>query len=84
MLTDRPPAKTEILREFRRSDQSGIIELPQDDRLIVLARSIDGAMNTEQRKAVRMACTEFLECIRLLRRQSVAGPRARSASTPSP
>lgn len=61
MLTDRPPAKPKLLPEFRRGDQLGNLDLPADNRLIVTARSIDAAMVSEDRWAVRLACTELLK-----------------------
>jgi hypothetical protein len=60
MLTDRPPKEAALLTEFRKSDSLGTLEVPQDGRLVVPARSVEAAMNAEDRTAVRRACAEFL------------------------
>ena len=60
MLTDRPPAKPGLLWEFRRSDQLAGLDVPLDDRLLAPARSIEAGMASEGRRAVRLACNEFL------------------------
>lgn len=36
------------------------LDLPLDDRLLIPARSVETAMQAEDRRAVRLACTEFL------------------------
>ncbi len=61
MLTDRPPARPALLQEFRRSDQLDTLDLPLDDRFTAPARMIESAMAGEDRKAVRLACMEFLQ-----------------------
>lgn len=46
--------------EFRKSDRLCALELPQDERLRALAASVEAAMQSEQRTAVRQACSAFL------------------------
>ena len=60
MLTDRPPRLKTLLAEFRASDQLAMLELPQDNRLRGPAKAIEAAMNSEDRRSVRKACTDFL------------------------
>jgi hypothetical protein len=60
MLTDRPPARQPLLAEFEASDRAGGLELPPDNRLMVTARAIEAAMESEQPALVRQACAEFL------------------------
>lgn len=60
MLTDRPPRRQALLSEFRESDRLASLDLPQDDRLRGPARAIEAAMESEDRRSVRKACTEFL------------------------
>jgi len=56
-----PPAKAELLLEFRRSDQLDALDGPLDERLQAPARSIESAIQTEDRRAVRSACAEFIQ-----------------------
>jgi hypothetical protein len=60
MLTDRAPRNTALLRKFLESDQLGILDLPQDDRLRNLAGSIDAALTAGKTTALRHACAGFL------------------------
>ncbi|HEY3132269.1 MAG TPA: hypothetical protein VGL91_22630 [Acidobacteriota bacterium] len=59
MLTDSPPRDKALLAQFLESDRLSIIELPQDDRLHTIAKSIDFAMKGGTSAAVRYACAEF-------------------------
>ena len=60
MLTDRPPRDEPLRAEHLKSDRLRALEVPQDDRLQVLAKSIEVAMKSGQHAAVREACAEFL------------------------
>ena len=59
MLTDVPPRNAN--RDgFLESDRIRTLELPQDRRLLSLAKSIELAMTDGTTAAVRRACVEFL------------------------
>jgi hypothetical protein len=60
MFTDRPPTKPALLAAFRESDQRGSLEVPEDDRLIIPAGSVEAAMKVGDRTAVRRSCSDFL------------------------
>ena len=60
MLTDRPPRKATLLATFLESDRLTTLELPCDNQLRQLARSIEFAMIGGVPAATRSACTEFL------------------------
>ncbi len=59
MLTDVPPRNANRDR-FLESDRIRTLELPQDDRLLRLAESIELAMADGTTAAVRRACVGFL------------------------
>ncbi len=59
MLTDSPPRKRN-LAGFQESDRRKTLDLPEDDHLLVAAKSIEVAMNEETIPSVRRACAEFL------------------------
>lgn len=58
MLTDAPPRNH--LAGFRESERLKSLDLPADDRLPVIARSIELGMKAGHTPAVRAACAEFL------------------------
>jgi hypothetical protein len=60
MLTDRPPRQAAILAAFLASDRLGTLEIPHDDRLRALAKSVESAMRTGESTGVRKTCGEFL------------------------
>jgi hypothetical protein len=60
MVTDRPPRNSALLRKFLESDQLGILDLPQDDRLRTPAGSIAAALTAGKAAALRQACAGFL------------------------
>ena len=60
MLTDGPPRNKELLAQFLESDRLSIIEVPQDNRLLTIAKSIDLAMKGGTSAAVRHASAEFV------------------------
>jgi hypothetical protein len=60
MFTDRPPLKARPLAGFLESDRLGSLNLPQDERLRRLGKSIESAMNDGTSAVVRHACAEFL------------------------
>ncbi len=45
MFTDRAPLKARYLAEFLESDRLGSVNLPQDERLRRLGKSIESAVN---------------------------------------
>jgi hypothetical protein len=60
MITDRLPRSQAFLNAYRKSDRMTNIALPEDGRLIALAKDIEEAMLSEQRTVVSRACHEFL------------------------
>src|ERR1019366_8217657 len=59
MLTDVPPRNAN--RDgFLESDRIRTLDLPQDERLLPLAKSIELAMTGGTMAAVRRACVDFL------------------------
>jgi hypothetical protein len=60
MLTDAPPRKSN-LAGFRESDGINTLDVPPDERLPAIAKSIESAMKSEQIVSVRRACAEFLD-----------------------
>src|ERR1017187_3243687 len=59
MLTDAPPRKANR-EEFIESDLIKTLDLPQDGRLLAIAKSIESAMEAGTTADVRCACAEFL------------------------
>ena len=60
MITDRLPRSKALLDEFGKSDRITSLALPEDGRLVALAKSIEEAMLSEKRQIVSRACQEFL------------------------
>ena len=60
MVTDPPPGNHTLRVEFLKSDRIDSLDLPQDDGLCRLAKSIAKALNSEIRRGVRQACADFL------------------------
>jgi hypothetical protein len=60
MITDRLPRGKTLVDEFGKSDRMTTLALPQDGRLLALAKGIEEAMLSEERAAVAGACREFL------------------------
>jgi hypothetical protein len=60
MITDRLPRSKALRDEFGKSDRITSLALPEDGRLVALAKSIEEAMLSEKRKIVSRACQEFL------------------------
>jgi hypothetical protein len=60
VITDRPPRSKALLTKFMESDRLANLELPPDDRLRVLARSIESLLEAGTRVAVQSACAEFM------------------------
>jgi hypothetical protein len=60
MITDRLPRSQKLLDAFRKSDRMTSIALPEDGRLVPLAKRIEEAMLSEERAVVRRACQNFL------------------------
>ena len=59
MLTDVPP-RDKNHDGFLESDRIRTLDLPQDGRLLPLAKSIEWAMADGTTAAVRRACVDFL------------------------
>jgi hypothetical protein len=59
MTTDVPPHNSH-LAGFRESDRLATLDLPNDDSLVVIAKSIEMAMRAEQTAKIRGACVEFV------------------------
>jgi hypothetical protein len=59
MLTDPAPHHLD-LAGFRESDQMTTLDLPENDGLAAIARSIETAMKAEQAPNVRRACADFV------------------------
>ena len=60
MLTDAPPRKSN-LAGFQESDRITTLDLPRDECLPGIAKSIESAMKAEQIAKVRQTCAEFLK-----------------------
>jgi hypothetical protein len=60
MLTDAPPCKASRAG-FQESDRIRTLDLPQNGRLLTIAKSIKSAMDDGMSAAARHACAEFLE-----------------------
>jgi hypothetical protein len=60
MLTDGPPHKARHLAGFLESDRIRTLDLPQNGRLLAIAKSIESAMKAGTSADVRRACNEFL------------------------
>lgn len=60
MLTDRPPSNAAALAQFLASDSLCKLEVPQDDRLLGPAETIERAMKEQSRTAMLGPCSEFL------------------------
>jgi len=60
MLTDVPPRNSKRAG-FLESDRIKTLDLPNDGRLLAIAKSIDSAMKAGQSAGVRRVCSEFLD-----------------------
>jgi hypothetical protein len=60
MVTDPPPRKAKLLREFLGSDQHIGLRVPEDERLVMRARAIESAMQSGKPAAISCACGDFL------------------------
>ncbi len=63
MLTDRAPRKPVLRAAFAKSDQNGVLHLPQDDTLLTSARGIEFSLEQGRRIALRQSCAEFLSIL---------------------
>jgi len=59
MLTDPAPHDSD-LAGFRESDRMTTLDLPENDSLATIARSIETALNAEQTANIRRACADFV------------------------
>jgi hypothetical protein len=60
MITDRLPQGKALMDEFGKSDRITTLALPEDGRLLALAKGIEEAMLSEKRAVVSRACQKFL------------------------
>jgi hypothetical protein len=60
MLTDAPPRNEAHLTRFLESDGIKPLDLPQNGRLLTIAKSVESGMRTGKTADVRRACAEFL------------------------
>jgi hypothetical protein len=60
MVTDPPPRKATLLREFLGSDQHVGLRVPEDQRLVTRAKAIESALQTGKAAAIAYACGDFL------------------------
>lgn len=60
MVTDRPPRKATYREEFERSDQLKELPVPTDERLRIIAKRMQAAMETEARGVIKNTCSAFL------------------------
>lgn len=60
MQTDRPPRERTLRAEFQKSDTLVTLNVPDDDRLRHVAKSIEQALAADNSKALRSASTQFL------------------------
>ena len=59
MLTDAPPRKSDRA-SFLESDRIRTLDLPQNGRLLTIAKSVEAAMKAGKTADVRRACADFL------------------------
>jgi hypothetical protein len=59
MITDRPPRPRRRREEFRRSDETTSLALPDDDRLKRAAGHIETALKAADREQAQTACRSF-------------------------
>lgn len=57
MITDRPPRKTEYKHEYSQSEAMSSLQLPPAEPLRRLAKQLEEAMSTEDRKEIERICT---------------------------
>jgi hypothetical protein len=60
MFTDRRPRKKTLLADFIKSDENGVLALPQDDRLKRLSPSLEEALKAGELPPVHRLCEKFL------------------------
>ena len=60
MLTDPAPHNSD-LAGFRESERMTTLDLPENDGLVAIAKSIETAMKAEQTANVRRACADFVK-----------------------
>jgi len=60
MFTDHVPFNERLRADFLESDRLGVLEVPEDDRLQALTKTLAEVMKSGQRSAVQRACSEFL------------------------
>ena len=60
MVTDPLPGTSRLRTEYEKSDGMSRLALPDDDRFVTTARSIEEALATEEVAPVRKPCGVFL------------------------
>ena len=78
MITDAPPHNRNRAG-FLESDRLKTLDLPENERLPAIAKSIESAMQTGRSADVRRACTEFLAVASRLYRVPTCGVRVLAA-----
>jgi hypothetical protein len=78
MLTDAPPRKSN-LAGFQESERINTLDLPPDDRLPAIAKSIELTIKAEEIASVRRACAEFLKTVSQFYRVPDCGVRVLAA-----
>jgi len=78
MLTDVPPRKVSRA-SFVESDRIRTLDLPQDEGLSAITKSIESAMKTGTTVVVRRACAEFLHAASQFYQVSDCGIRVLAA-----
>jgi hypothetical protein len=78
MLTDAPPRDRDRAG-FLESDRIKTLDLPQDGRLLIIARSIESVMQTGKTADVRRPCMEFLTEISKFYKTPMCGVRVLAA-----
>jgi len=78
MLTDAPPRKTNRAA-FLESDRTKTLNLPQNESLPSITKSIESAMQAGRSADIRMACAEFLRAASEFYRVPTCGIRVLAA-----
>jgi hypothetical protein len=78
MLTDAPP-RDASRAGFLESDRIRTLDLPQDRRLLPIAKSIESIMQTGKTADVRRPCVEFLTEVSDFYKASICGVRVLAA-----
>jgi hypothetical protein len=78
MLTEAAPRGSDN-EGFQKSDRIITLDLPDDQRLLAIAKSIESGMKEEQSANIREACAEFLKTASAYYHVPVCGVRVLAA-----